>query len=180
LGEDIDVARGFAIFFRMSLGGVAFGLAFGFGLVIILYCLNRRLNNEENVIQVAATVTTAYLAYYTADICDTSGIIATVLTGITANAFGSTLINDPEMMENFWILVEYLLQTLLFTLAGTVWGGIIASSGDSWTGRDWGYLLLVYVLVNAIRFFLVGAFYPIFSRIGLRSCWQESVFLGYA
>lgn len=181
LGEDIDVARGFAIFFRMSLGGVAFGLAFGLGLILILYCLNRRLNMEENVMQVVATITVAYLAYYTADICDTSGLIATVFTGITTKAFGNMLINDPVMMEKFWILVESLLNTLLFVLAGTVWGGIIGSSvGDLWTGKDWGFMFLVYVLVNVIRFFLVFAFYPIFSRIGLKSCWQESFFLGFA
>lgn len=180
LGEDIDVARGFAIFFRMSLGGVAFGLAFGLGLVLILYCLNRRLNMEENVIQVAATITVAYLTYYTADICETSGIIATVFCGITTKAFGNPLINDPALMESFWILVEHLLNTLLFVLAGAVFGSIVASAGDAWNVQDWGYMILVYVLVNVIRLFLVGAFFPIFSHIGLGSCWQEAVFLGYA
>ena len=83
LGENIDVAKGFAVFFRMSLGGAAFGVAFGLGLVLILYYLNRRLNTEENVIQVAATITIAYLAYYTADMCKTSGLIATVICGVS-------------------------------------------------------------------------------------------------
>ena len=84
-------------------------------------------------------------------------------------------------MESFWILVEHLLNTLLFVLAGTVWGSIIANnSGARWTGNDWGYLFLVYVLINAIRFVCVGAFYPLLSRIGLGTCWQEAGFLGYA
>lgn len=84
-------------------------------------------------------------------------------------------------MNNFWILVEQLLNTLLFTLAGAVWGGVIGdAAGSTWSGKDWGYMILVYVLLNVIRLLLVGAFYPIFSRIGLKSCWQESLFLGYA
>lgn len=66
LGEEIDVAEGFAIFFRMALGGAALGLAFGLGLTLIFYCLNRRLNVEENVMQVLASVTIAYLTYYSA------------------------------------------------------------------------------------------------------------------
>jgi len=114
VGEEIDVAQGFAIFFRMAGGGAAFGVAFGMGLVIILYHLNRRLNTEENVMQVVATATVAYLTYYVGDICGTSGLIATVVCGIFTKAFGFTLINDPAMMESFWILVEALLNTLLF------------------------------------------------------------------
>jgi NhaP-type Na+/H+ or K+/H+ antiporter len=66
LGEEIDTAQGFAIFFRMALGGTALGLAFGLGLTLILFCLNRRLNVEENVMQVIASITFAYLAYYSA------------------------------------------------------------------------------------------------------------------
>lgn len=110
-----------------------------------------------------------------------SGIIATVSCGVTVSALGSTLINDPEMMNSFWILVEQLLNTLLFTLAGAVWGGVIGdAAGSTWNGKDWGYMILVYVMVNIIRFFLIGAFYPIFSRLGLGSSWQEATFLAYA
>ena len=66
LGEEIDLAQGFAIFFRMALGSAALGLAFGLGLTLILYCLNRRLNVEENVMQVLASIAIAYLTYYCA------------------------------------------------------------------------------------------------------------------
>jgi NhaP-type Na+/H+ or K+/H+ antiporter len=118
---------------------------------------------------------------FTIESAHMSGIITTVACGISAQAFGSTLINDLEMMNSFWILVEQLLNILLFTLAGAVWGGVIGdAAGSTWGGTDWGYMVLVYVLVNVIRFFLVGAFYPIFSRLGLKSCWQEATFLSYA
>jgi NhaP-type Na+/H+ or K+/H+ antiporter len=118
---------------------------------------------------------------FTIDSAYMSGVIATLACGISAQAFGSTLINDLEMMNSFWILVEKLLNILLFTLAGTVWGGVIGdAAGSTWGATEWGYMVLVYVLVNVIRFFLVGAFYPIFSRIELKSSWQEATFLSYA
>lgn len=184
LGEDVDVGRGFAIFFRMALGGVAMGMAFALGLLVMLYYLDRRLNNEENVLQVAATVTIAYLAFYTAEMClEMSGVISVVVCGILTRAFGGGMINDPHMMESFWVLLEHLLNTVLFALGGVVWGGIIANYGNReghWTGQDWGYLFLLYAMVQAYRFFLMFSHYPILSRIGLRTNWRETFFMSYA
>ena len=64
-----NVGEGFAYFFRLSLGGCAIGLAFGLCTVMMLKFLNRRLSDEENVIQVVLTVSAAYLAYFTSEIC---------------------------------------------------------------------------------------------------------------
>lgn len=69
LGEEVDVAKGFAIFFQMALGGAAIGFCFGLSFVLVLFCLNRRLNIEENVMQVLASITVAYLTYFTAGKC---------------------------------------------------------------------------------------------------------------
>lgn len=67
-GEDIGWARGFAIFFRMSLGGMAIGFAFGLGILFILHNLDKRFNREENVVEVTATLAMAYLGYYVAEV----------------------------------------------------------------------------------------------------------------
>ena len=57
------------------------------------------------MVQVVATVTTAYLAFFTSEIlCQCSGIIA---------------------------VTEYLLNTFLFTLGGYVWGDLIAGEADN-------------------------------------------------
>ena len=182
VGEYVNVAQGFALFFRMALGGALIGIAFGIGLVSLLFFFNRRLSQEENVMQVASTITVAYVCYYVADIvAGTSGVIAVVFCGVVTKAFGASLINDLELMENFWVLVEHLLNTLLFALGGAVWGSIIANVDPrEFSATDWGYLILLYVLLMVIRFALVGVCYPIISRIGLKTNWRESVFLSYA
>ena len=183
VGEDFDLAGGFALFFRMSLGGAAIGLAFALGLIAVLHLLNRRLTAEENVLQVAATITFAYLTYYVADsVCGTSGVIATLTCGVITNAFGGSMINDMEVMSAFWSLVEHLLNTLLFALGGLVWGGIIANHGERegyWTKNEWGYLFLLWVLLMAIRYFLVFSFYPFVKRMGIGGSLKESCFLAY-
>ena len=121
LGEEITLAEGFKSFFRLSLGGVCIGIAFAIALTCVLYILDRRLNTENNVVQVAATVTTAYLCFYTSEVASgCSGVIATVICGIVTSAFGGGFINDSHMMEDFWVLLEHLLNTLLFTLGGCV------------------------------------------------------------
>lgn len=99
----------------------------------------------------------------------------------TISAFGLGYINDPVLLKNYWGTLEHLLNTLLFCLGGVVWGTVIVNSDleDSFGGRDWGYLILLFVLLNVIRFLLVGLLYPVISNIGLKSNWQESTFLAY-
>ena len=171
-----------ALFFRMAGGGCAVGIAFGLGLIMLLYHLNRRLDHEENINQVAATATVAYLSFYTGEmVCHMSGVIAVVFTGITARAFGGGMINSPHLMESFWHLVEHFLNTILFSLGGVVWGSIISNAGESkFDGKDWGYLFVLYICIQAIRFLLNIIFYPLLSRIGLGLNWQEAFFLSYA
>lgn len=104
VGKDIGWGEGFKLFFRLSLGGACIGVAFGFGLLIVLYNLNRRLSGEDSVVQVVATISTAYLVFFTSEIlAHCSGIIAVVFCGVTVKAFGETLYNDSHLSHHFWV-----------------------------------------------------------------------------
>lgn len=136
LGGNPNLGQSIVLFLRMSLGGVAIGLAFAFGLLFILYKLDRRMDREESVLQVTATFAVAYLCFYTGEVvAGTSGVIAIVTCGITTKAYGGGLISDWQVMNSFWALVEHLLNTVLFTLGGIVFGEILATR--PWSGRDW-------------------------------------------
>jgi len=182
-GKDIGVAEGFKLFFEISLGATAIGIASGFLLMFILYILKRRFNHEESIVQVSITITVAYLSYYVAEvILHFSGIIAVVICGITTKAFASTLITDQEMMSKFWEIIEHLLNTVLFALGGVVWGTVISNQDDdnfTFGWNDFGYWILVYILMTAVRFFLFGFFYPLISRIGLKSSKEEVLFQAF-
>lgn len=83
-------------------------------------------------------------------------------------------------MDSYLKLMEYLLNTLLFTLGGVVWGKVIADGANTIIGgKDFMYLLVLYLLVMLIRLIQVALFFPLFSRVGLKSDWKESVFLCY-
>ena len=75
--------------------------------------------------QVVLTITAAYLVFFTSEIlAKCSGIIAVMFCGLTVKALGETMINDVELMHHFWEITEWLLNTLLFALGGTVWGDV--------------------------------------------------------
>ena len=175
LGEDSTIGEAFALFFRMALGGAGIGLAFAIALRFILYKLDRRQDKEEIVLQVTATVTIAYLSFFVSEVvAGCSGVIAVVTTGIFTKAFAAGLISDWSVMDSFWVLVEHLLNTVIFALGGTVFGAIITR--DTWQGRDWGYLFVLFILVNIIRFICLFGSFPLTSRIGLKTTWQETFF----
>ncbi|KAL7549741.1 hypothetical protein ACHAWF_013007 [Thalassiosira exigua] len=163
----------------MSLGAVGIGVCFGLALVLTLWSLHRRFSFEENVVQVMATLGFAYITYYAAEVPGSSGVIAVVFCGLTAKAFGNDMINDQSTMNKFWDLVEHILNTVLFALGGLVWVEIISNQTRSYkfTGSDWGYLFALYALLTVIRGVLVAGFYPIVSRIGLKTNVKESVFI---
>ncbi|KAL7531439.1 hypothetical protein ACHAXR_004044 [Thalassiosira sp. AJA248-18] len=179
-GEQFTLSEGFRYFFRLSLGGCAIGLAFGLATVFMLKMLNRRLSEEENVVQVVLTVSSAYLAYFTSEIlCQCSGIMATITCGITVKVLGETFINDHALTLHFWQVTAELLNTLLFVLGGCLWGNIISKDTFSTSSQDWGYLALVFVILIVIRFILVFCLYPVSSKIGIGTNWKESVFMSY-
>ena len=179
-GEDIGLGKGIWQFIQMSIGAAILGVLFGAALSFMLYMLNRRFNGEEKIVQVTATFCMAYLSFYVAEaVLHWSGVICVVFCGLTTKAVANSLIIDQEMMNKFWSLTEHILNTILFAIAGLVWGVIISPNTTRvypFGGEDWGYLILTYIVLFIVRFFLFGLFFPIISRIGLKSKWKEMVF----
>lgn len=179
VGEDVDVKKGIGMFCQKALGGTALGIFFGLSIITCLFVLNRRFSRQENVVQVTAVVGIAYLNYYISDfVCKTSGVIATVSAGVVVKLLGRATVNDLKLLEDFMTLVEHILNTILFTLGGAVWGAVIATGekGGIWRSKEWGYLILLYVLLHVIRTAQFVAIYPITVRIGLSTNWHETMF----
>ena len=83
-----------------------------------------------------------------------AGVIATVAAGVTVKFLGRASLNDAKLLDEFWVLVEHLLYTILFTLGGAVWGSVIANgeSHGTFTAIDWGYMFLLYVLLTGPQY----------------------------
>lgn len=86
-----------------------------------------------------------------------------------------------KLLEDFFSLLEHLLNTILFTLGGILWGSVVATGEKlgKWTPIDWAYLVMLYVLLHIIRAVLFAAVYPLTSRIGIKSDPKEAIFQVY-
>jgi len=182
VGEVIGGAEGVKIFCKKALGGSAIGFVFGGAIVFLLFLLNRRYSREENIVQVLAVFSMVYLNYYVADeVFRTSGVIATLCAGLFVKFFGRGEINDIRLMDDFFSIIEHILNTIIFSLGGLVWGEFlyknIESGYVSWT--DLGNLIILYVLLHVIRGFLFASCYPITANIGLGTNWRETSFQIY-
>lgn len=186
VGENIGWGEGFKLFFQLSLGGMCIGIAFGIGAVLVLYMLNHRLSGEDSVAQVVLTISVAYMTYFMSEFAGCSGILGVLFLALTVKAFGENLVNNTHLMSHFWEITEVLLNTLLFTLAGCIFGGMLVDPGHQDTDKtifvphDWGYLFVLFPLLLAIRCFLLFAFYPLISVIGIGTSWQEAIFMSYS
>jgi NhaP-type Na+/H+ or K+/H+ antiporter len=181
-GEKIGWGEGVKIFVQKAFGGAAIGLVAGAIIIFVMVMLHRRFSREENIVQVTAVVGLVYLNYFVADlICGTSGVIATLVAGLCVKFFGRSVINDIHLMDDFFTVLEHILNTVLFCLGGLVWGRVVFDNHleGIWTGKDWGYLFLLYLLLHVIRAVLFVAVYPLTARIGLKTNWQETVFQIY-
>jgi NhaP-type Na+/H+ or K+/H+ antiporter len=184
--EEVNAAEGFALFFQNALGGLAVGLASAIGLLYALFELDRRMEPEYNILQAGAALTMSYLSYYVADrLLHMSGVTASVTVGILAKAFGRGLMRDEKRMIEYLSLLEFLFNTLLFALGGTIWGALLVrdvvdENLEFSATIEWFWLLIMYLMVMAIRFVQVGLVYPFFARLGLRSNWKEAIFLSFA
>ena len=153
-GEVYDWGSGIALFCRKALGSVAVGIFFGLMMIIVLCVLNRRFDSGENVWQVTAIFAMAYLNYYVADFTwETSGVMATLSAGLLVHFLGRGWVNDPKLFSDFFEIVEGILNTILFSLGGLVWGSIIVQNYNDkvWLAKDWGYLIVAYLMLLVIR-----------------------------
>lgn len=182
LGEEIGGGEGVRIFIKKAVGGSAIGFVAGGAIILLLYLLKRRYSREENIVQVLAVFGMVYLNYYVAEaVCHTSGVIATLCAGLCVKFLGRSEINDIHLMDDFFSIIEHILNTIIFSLGGLVWGETLHKNVVygfvSWTTV--GYLILLYVLLHVIRGLLFVVCYPITSRIGLGTNWKETSFQIY-
>ncbi|GMI19309.1 hypothetical protein TeGR_g7785, partial [Tetraparma gracilis] len=144
-------------FLVMSVGGMVWGIVFG---NIIIFWLGLIFNDALS--EITITMASAYLCFYVAErILGVSGVIAVVAYGLYFGSSGKTRVS-PEVahfLEEFWELLAFFGNTLIFVVAGIV----IMNRLESKIFMDptnVGNLFLVWIMCNVIRGVVVTlAFY---------------------
>ncbi|KAG0575636.1 hypothetical protein KC19_5G019200 [Ceratodon purpureus] len=87
---------------------------------------------------------------------------------------------SEQSMFHFWEMISYIANTLIFLLSGVVIAESILRSHDKIEGRDWSYLLLLYIFVQLSRVAVVGLLYPSLKYFGYGIDWKEAAVLVWA
>lgn len=167
----------FVYFLIVVIASPLLGAAFGGIAVVFMSITNRRLKEEDNTIQMAITLTCAYVSFYVAEyVCGISGVISCCSAATVLARFAIPLILKPETLHSIWAAIEWVGNTVIFFIAGII---ICLRSFTFITGRDVGFMLLTYIGIFVIRFGTMGLFYPALKTLGKGCTPAEAVFISW-
>jgi CPA1 family monovalent cation:H+ antiporter len=108
-----DVLSRFAV---ETAGGAAVGLLVGAMGVTLLRSFT---DPHEPQVEILVTLMIAYGSYLAADLLGASGIIAVVMVGLLVAGTGRRLRLHGEELTDFWEVLAFVLNAILFLLIGT-------------------------------------------------------------
>jgi CPA1 family monovalent cation:H+ antiporter len=171
-------------FFLLALGGVAVGLAVGFGWVAVM----RRMSDETLIVATATLL--CWSAYLAGEMLHVSGVLATVAAGIVFGWQQHVVFTARVRMQGaaFWRTLVFSLEALVFILIGFSLRGVVDRVGLQSLLTDMaGPVAAVVLAVLLARFFWVfgsDAALAVFRRAGLRRArplgWRQAGILAWA
>lgn len=178
-GETYTPRNIVSFFVKMLCGSPLIGVILGLVSVYCLQTASRSLSTTDRTIQIVVTLCCAYLAFYFSEkTFRLSGILACGAAGIMISKKGLPYLVEVETMHLIWELLEWFGNTMIFFLAGVIFGG--KAIKYSVTGDDILILLLLYVVLIVFRIIILWCLYPIISRIGLGCSPRELVFMSWS
>ena len=114
-GGELDFGHVVALFAAEAVGGVALGLALGYGA----YRLLKSVDNYE--VEILVTLALVVGGYALAGAIHTSGPLAMVVAGLLIGNHGRQFAMSArtrEHLDTFWELVDEILNAVLFVLIG--------------------------------------------------------------
>ncbi|OQR78208.1 sodium/hydrogen exchanger 7-like, partial [Tropilaelaps mercedesae] len=168
-GNEMNAGGVMFMFCRISIGGPVLGYVMG---KLTIFLLAKVFN--DSVIEITITISSAYIAYYLAEITfHVSGVLAVVALGTVLSA--NKVAISPEVEEfvhSFWEMMSYLANTLIFIIVGV----LITEQALRYIEQNDLFLILVtYIAVTVFRFFMIGVLSPFLCRLGYGLQWQDAV-----
>jgi len=173
-------------FVYVAVGGIAVGLVVG----RFISWLRKRVIDDGPQIALTISLMTPYLSYLLADqLCHVSGVLAVVATGLYLGWEAPEVLNSDIRLQaqNFWEMIIYLLNGIVFVLIGLQLPGILRHMEEYWWPRPFLYALVINVVCIVVRLAWIfpGAYLPrlLFKRIreteGVPD-WRQVVIVGWA
>ncbi len=114
-GDNVGFADAFQLFAVEALGGVALGLAAGYGAFLVLRAI------DEHNVEIQITLALVAATYAIALRIGVSGPLAVVVAGLFIGNHGSRLAMSEmtnRHVRQFWSVIDEILNSFLFVLIG--------------------------------------------------------------
>eukprot|EP00931_Biecheleriopsis_adriatica_P058425 TRINITY_DN34775_c0_g1_i1.p1 TRINITY_DN34775_c0_g1~~TRINITY_DN34775_c0_g1_i1.p1 ORF type:complete len:1179 (+),score=197.98 TRINITY_DN34775_c0_g1_i1:60-3596(+) len=173
---DYDAASVIGFFAKMTIASPAMGVAIGLLGYWWMSSASQKHSHADSTIQTTVTVGIAFLAFYVSEWeIQMSGVLATISAGLVLAKYAWPIVADPGSLENVWHAFEYFGNTLIFFIAGVLtrralWNDVIQ-------GADYGWCVLTYVMMMALRAVMMVLCYPILKRLGYGTSLMDAGFM---
>jgi CPA1 family monovalent cation:H+ antiporter len=148
VGESISGGHAVVEFFREAVGGIAIGLAVGWGIAEV-----RKRVSDTNT-ELTISLFSAYGAFIPADQLGASGVLAVVACGVYVGFRAPEIASPESRMQGYglWSTLTFLLNAALFILIGLQLNVIVDGLEGRPAGEVVGYAAAVCAAVIAARF----------------------------
>ncbi|WP_119325482.1 sodium:proton antiporter [Companilactobacillus musae] len=146
-------------FLKSAVGGVLFGFAAAWIIVIFRQILIRTSYNSLNA-QNLLYIVTPLILYYLAEMIHVSGIIAVVVAGLVHNAEAqrSRLTNAPQVHLGFDLvsMITEILNSMVFVILGFMFLQIISKEKFTYNSFNWLLIGIVLYIANVLTRYIYG------------------------
>jgi NhaP-type Na+/H+ or K+/H+ antiporter len=174
LGATVTPSGVCVFFAQMTISAAIIGgLVGGFTVWAVGQCSEDHFESNS-MIQIVATMACGYVAFFLAESeFSTSGVLATVAAGVVVSKSMWPRVVSRETLHTVWEMIEFVGNTLVFFVAGLIFGGICLSRQDHIELADYGYLLLLYLITMLIRAFMMLLLWAPLHLAGTKITYQE-------
>jgi CPA1 family monovalent cation:H+ antiporter len=146
-GDSFSPGGAVWFFAKASVGGIAVGVAVGWLVVWV----RRRLG--DSAVSLTVSLLTPFGAYLPAEALGTSGILATVATGLVVGRHLPEILNAETRIHSsqFWEMLVFLLNGLAFILIGLQLRTIVDELDEYSPGQLFAYATAVSAAVIVAR-----------------------------
>ncbi|WP_418317051.1 cation:proton antiporter [Piscinibacter sakaiensis] len=113
-GVLVLLARGFADFLWLGVGGLVFGAAVG------LVCSWLLALAEDSRVEITLTTVCAFASFLAAGLVGVSDVMAVIGAGLTVGNYGRTKISPQVIgpLEHYWAYLAFVANSIVFLLVG--------------------------------------------------------------
>ena len=122
----------------------------------------------------------AYISFFVGEeVCAVSGVLACVVTAVCIAAWGWPLIDSRHALKHVWHVVEFMGNTIVFFLSGTIIASDIYDEFEIDAVQAWGYfgyMIVVYVFMILIRAIMMLILYYPLNQLGygMERTWRDA------